>query len=167
MARRGDEDSEGREMGRDGQGMDMGALRLSLLGGDEEGLMLKEEPRREKRLPPWSLSFSFGRLIQDAITGMLRCRRTGPRRCGGNRGGGGRGGGTRGQPPAVLGFSLLRSCSSVLCELLWRWSRLQSWELFVTESLLLLLGLSLGSSSPWTCVTRRCGFGVCSQGSHW
>lgn len=71
LARRGEEDSEGREMGREGQGMDMGALRLSLLGGEEEGLTLKEEPRREKRLPLCSLSFSFGRLIQDAITGML------------------------------------------------------------------------------------------------
>lgn len=71
MARRGEEDSEGREMGREGQGMDMGALRLSLLGGEQEGLMLNEEPRRERRLPPCSRSFSFGRLIQDAITGML------------------------------------------------------------------------------------------------
>lgn len=72
MARRGEEDSDGREMGSEGQGMDMGALRLSLLGGEDEGLMLNEEPRRERRLPPWSLSFSFERLIQDAITGMLR-----------------------------------------------------------------------------------------------
>lgn len=71
MARRGEEDSEGREMGRESLGMDMGALRLSLLGGGEQGLMLNEEPRRERRLPPCSLSFSFGRLIQDAITGML------------------------------------------------------------------------------------------------
>lgn len=173
MARRGEEDSDGREMGSEGQGMDMGALRLSLLGGEEEGLMLNEEPRRERRLPPWSLSFSFERLIQDAITGMLRWR-TGPRRCGGNRGGGGRGGGKRGQASAVLVFCLLWfSLFSLLwlyCSLLWKllssWSELQSWELFVTESPspVLVLMLLLWSSSRWT---RCCGFGVCSQVSRW
>lgn len=71
MARRGEEDSVGRAMGSEGQGIDMGALRLNLLGGEEEGLMLNEEPRRDRRLPPCSRSFSLGRLIQDAVTGML------------------------------------------------------------------------------------------------
>lgn len=69
MARRGEEESNGREMGREGQGMDMGALGISLLGGDEEGLMLNEEPRRDRRLTPCSLSFAG--LSQDAIAGML------------------------------------------------------------------------------------------------
>lgn len=172
MARRGEEDSDGREMGSEGQGMDMGALRLSLLGGEDEGLMLNEEPRRERRLPPWSLSFSFERLIQDAITGMLRWWRTRPRRWGGNRGGGGRGGGSRGQDPAVLLFcpswlfSLLWLSGSVLCKLLSRWSELQSWELLVTESpsLWLPLMLFLWSSSPWT---RWAALEVCSLVSRW
>lgn len=158
MARRGEEDSEGREMGREGQGMDMGALRLSLLGGEQEGLMLNEEPRRERRLPPCSRSFSFGRLIQDAITGMLCWRRTGPRRWGGNRGGGGRGGGNRGPDSAdvllfclLLWVSLLRLCCSVL----------------ESPSRLEVLGLLLRRSSIWTWVTRWWGLGACSQASRW
>lgn len=54
--------------------MDMGELMLSLLGGDDEGLMLREEPRRERRLLPLSLSstFSLGTLIQEIFSGMLR-----------------------------------------------------------------------------------------------
>lgn len=54
--------------------MEMGELMLSLLGGDDEGLMLKEVPRRERRLLPFSFSsaFSFGTLIQGIFSGMLR-----------------------------------------------------------------------------------------------
>lgn len=90
-ARRGGEDSEGREMGREGQGMEMGALRLSLLGGEEEG------------------SLSFGRLIQDAVTGMLSWRTRGAECWGWNRGGGGRGGGERGRDSAEPLLCLLLS----------------------------------------------------------
>lgn len=78
-------------MGREGQGMEMGALRLSLLGGEEEG------------------SLSFGRLIQDAVTGMLSWRTRGAERWGGNRGGGGRGGGERGRDSAEPLLCLLLS----------------------------------------------------------
>lgn len=59
----------------------MGELMLSLLGGEDEGLMLSEEPRRERRLLPLSLSlslsstFSLGTLIQEIFSGILRCRR--------------------------------------------------------------------------------------------
>lgn len=54
--------------------MEMGELMLSLLGGEDEGLMLREEPRRERRLLPLSLSsaFSLGTLIQEIFSGMLR-----------------------------------------------------------------------------------------------
>lgn len=171
-ARRGEEDSDGREMGSEGQGMDMGALRPSLLGGEDEGLMLNEEPRRERRLPPWSLSFSFERLIQEAMTGMLRWWRTGPGRCGGNRGGGGRGGGNRGQASAGLLFwpsslvSLLWWCGSVLCKLLPSWSELQSWEVLVPESPSLWVVLMLFPWSP-SPGTSWAGFEVCSQVSRW
>lgn len=77
--------------------MDIGELMLSLLGGEDEGLMLSEEPRRERRLLPLSLSstFSLGTLIQGIFSGILRCRRGAAERCGTMRGGGGRGGGDR------------------------------------------------------------------------
>lgn len=77
--------------------MDMGELMRSRLGGEDEGLMLNEEPRRERQLLLLSLSstFSSGTLIQEIFCGMLRCRRGGPERCGAKRGGGGRGGGYR------------------------------------------------------------------------
>lgn len=54
--------------------MEMGELMLSLLGGEDEGLMLREEPRREKRLLPLSSPFPFGKLIQAIFSGILRCR---------------------------------------------------------------------------------------------
>lgn len=101
--------------------MDMGELMLSLLGGEDEGLMLSEEPRRERRLLPLSLSsiFSLGTLIQEIFSGILRCRRARAECRSAKRGGGGRGGGDRGTPSAALSFrlpllvSLLSSCSSV------------------------------------------------------
>lgn len=71
-------------MGREGRGIDMGELMLSLLGGEDEGLILREEPRRERRLLPLSLSstFSLGTLIQEIFSGMLRWRGRRPeRRC--------------------------------------------------------------------------------------
>lgn len=104
LARRGEEESDDREMGREGRGMDMGELMLSLLGGEDEGLILREEPRRDKMLLPLSLSstFSLGTLIQEIFSGMLRCRRRGAECCGTMRGGGGRGGGDRGTLSAAL-----------------------------------------------------------------
>lgn len=111
MARRGEEERVDREMGREGRGMDMGELMLNLLGGEDEGLMLSEEPRRERRLLPLSLSlssiFSLGTLIQAIFSGILRCRRGGAERCSTMRGGGGRGGGDRGTLSAGLSFWLL------------------------------------------------------------
>lgn len=85
--------------------MDMGELMLSLLGGEDEGLMLSEEPRRERRLLPLSLSstFSLGTLIQEIFSGILRCR-TGAERCSVKRGGGGRGGGDRDTLSIALSF---------------------------------------------------------------
>lgn len=86
--------------------MDMGELILSLLGGEDEGLMLSEEPRRERRLLPLSLSstFSLGTLIQGIFSGILRCLRGGAERRGAKRGGGGRGGGDRDTLSAGLSF---------------------------------------------------------------
>lgn len=107
---RGEEDSEERERGKEGRGMEMGELMLSLLGGEEEGLTVSEEPRRERRLLPLSLplslssTFSLGTLIQEIFSGMLRCRRGGAGRCGAKRGGGGRGGGERDTPSVPLSF---------------------------------------------------------------
>ena len=93
----------------EGRGIDMGELMLSLLGGEDEGLMLSEEPRRERRLLPLSLSstFSLEMLIQEIFSGMLRCRTGGPERCGTKRGGGGRGGGDRDTVSVSLCFWLL------------------------------------------------------------
>lgn len=97
LGRRGEEEREGRDRGREGREMDMGELMLSLLGGDDEGLMLSEEPRRERRLLPLSLSspFSLGMLIQAIFSGMLRCRTGSAERRDPKRGGGGRAGGDR------------------------------------------------------------------------
>lgn len=52
--------------------MDMGELMLSLLGGEDDGLILSEEPRRERRPIPLSLSSTFS-FIQEIFSGMLRC----------------------------------------------------------------------------------------------
>lgn len=62
--------------------MEMGELMLSLLGGEDEGLMLREEPRRERRLLPLSSPFPFGKLIQAIFSGILRCRIGGADMCG-------------------------------------------------------------------------------------
>lgn len=64
------------------KGIEIGALMLSFLGGEdkrkeEDGLMLREEPRRERRPLPFlspTLSFSLGGLIQDIFSGMLHWR---------------------------------------------------------------------------------------------
>lgn len=106
LARRGEEERDDREMGREGRGMDMGELMLSLLGGEDEGLMLSEEPRRERRLLLLSLAstFSLGTLIQGIFSGILRCRRGGAECRGAKRGGGGRGGGDRDTLSAGLSF---------------------------------------------------------------
>lgn len=86
--------------------MDMGELRFSLLGGEDDGLMLSEELRRERRLMALSLSStrSFGKLIQEAFTGMLCCRISWAEPFAAKRGGGGRGGGDRLALSTVLGF---------------------------------------------------------------
>lgn len=64
--------------------MEMGELMLSLLGGEDEGLMVSEEPRRERRLLDRSLSFSstfsLGAQIQGIFSGMLLCRTAGAER---------------------------------------------------------------------------------------
>lgn len=72
--------------------MDIGELMLSLLGGEDDGLMLSEKPRRERRLLllPVSSSFPLGILIQGIFSGMLRCRIESSERCGTKCGGGGR-----------------------------------------------------------------------------
>lgn len=103
LARRGDEEREGREMGRDGRGMEMGELMLSLLGGEDE------EPRREKRLLPLSLSSPFS-FIQEIFSGMLRCRTGEAGCCAVKRGGGGRGGGNRVAPSEVPSLGLVLVC---------------------------------------------------------
>lgn len=120
------EDSDEREMGREGRGMDMGELMRSRLGGDDEGLMLSEEPRRERQLLLLFLSstFSLGTLIQEIFCGILRCRRRGADCRGAKRGGGGRGGGDRDTLSAALGRSSLppsfsSALLSMLCSLLW------------------------------------------------
>lgn len=109
LARRGEEENDDREMGREGRGIDMGELMLSLFGGEDEGLMLSEEPKRERRLLPLSLSsiFSLGALIQEIFSGILRCWGGGPERRVAKRGGGGRGGGDCDTLSAVLSFWLL------------------------------------------------------------
>lgn len=165
LARRGEEDRDDREIGMEGRGMDMGELMLSLLGGEDEGLILSEEPRRERRLLPLSLSstLSLETLIQEIFSGMLRCRRGVAERCGTKRGGGGRGGGDRDTLSAplcfwLLLFRLLSSCSAVFfCRLLWLdwWpsqtsglSSQECWVYFLLASglLLLLAGSSLRPS---------------------
>lgn len=120
LTRRGEEDRDDKEMFREGRGMDMGELMLNLLGGEDEGLMLSEEPRRERRLLPLSLSstFSLGTFIQAIFSGMLCWWSRGAERRGTKRGGGGRAGGDRDTPSATLGFCLLlfglsMSCTSV------------------------------------------------------
>lgn len=89
-------------MGREGQGMDMGAVMLSLLGGEDEGLMLHEGIWL---LPlVFSSTFSLGTLIQEIFSGMFctaECLDA-------KRGGGGRGGGDCGKPSEALSFSLLQ-----------------------------------------------------------
>lgn len=60
LGRRGEQERDGREMGREGRGMDMGELMLNLLGGEDDGLIPSEELRRDRRLlalPRSSLSF--------------------------------------------------------------------------------------------------------------
>lgn len=86
--------------------MDIGELMLSLFGGEDDGLMLSEEPRREKRLLPLSFSsiFSFGTLTQGIFSGMLCCWRGGADLRSTKRGGGGRTGGHRDAPLVPLGF---------------------------------------------------------------
>lgn len=83
--------------------MDMGELLLSLLGGDDEGLMLNDKPRRQKLLLALSLSSTLEGLNQGTFTGMLQCRGRGEERRGAKRGGGGRGGGDRVELPAAVG----------------------------------------------------------------
>lgn len=96
--------------------MDMGALMLSLLGGEDEGLMLREEIWL---LPlVFSSPFSLGTLIQEIFSGML-CR---AERLDAKRGGGGRGGGDCGKLSEALTFSLLQLDLMLLfcfCRLLW------------------------------------------------
>lgn len=109
--------------------MDIGELMRSRLGGDDEGLMLSEEPRRERQLLLLFLSstFSLGTLIQEIFCGILRCRRRGADCRGAKRGGGGRGGGDRDTLSAALGRSLLVSLPpsfssallSMLCRMFW------------------------------------------------
>lgn len=106
MDRRGEDDRDDRERGSEGRGMEIGELMLSLFGGDDDGLMLSEEPRRERRLLPLSFSsiFSFGTLTQGIFSGMLCCVRGGAERRSTKRGGGGRAGGQRDAPSVPLGF---------------------------------------------------------------
>lgn len=106
LGRRGEEERDDREMGREGRGMDMGELMLSRFGGEDEGLVLNEEPRRESRLLPLSLSsnFSLETLIQEIFSGILLCWRGGAKRCGTQRGRGGRGGGGRDTLSVALSF---------------------------------------------------------------
>lgn len=156
LARRGEEERDDKEGGREGRGMDIGVLMLSLLGGEDDGLMLSEEPRRERRLLPLSRSstFSLGMLIQEIFSGMLHCRVGGAKRCGTNLGGGGRGGGHRDTLYVALSFCLqlvwlLLSCSSVFVPRLFRsllsdwlqtlWSELGSWRLLLQECWVSLL----------------------------
>lgn len=73
MVRRGEEDRDARGRGKVRLGMDMGELMLNLLGGEDDGLMLSEEPRRERRLLLFSFSSSLGMLIQAIFSGMLCC----------------------------------------------------------------------------------------------
>ena len=103
LARRGEEENDDREMGREGRGIDMGELMLNFFGGEDEGLMLSEEPRRERRLLPLSLS-SLGTLIQEIFSGILHCWGGGAERRVAKRGGGGRGGGDCDTLSTVLSF---------------------------------------------------------------
>ena len=163
LPRRGEEEREVRERGREGREMDIGELMLNLLGGEDEGLMLSEEPRRDRRLLPLSLSstFSLGMLIQEIFSGMLRCLTGGAERRGTELGRGGRGGGDRDTVSFWLQLAwLLSPCSSVflmrLCSSLWPdwlpwlWFELQTWGLLPQQgwvswlvSPLLLIGSSL------------------------
>lgn len=102
LAGHGEKERDDREMGREGQGMDMGELMLSLLGGEDEGLMLLEGIWL---LPlVFSSTFSLGTLIQEIFSGML-CS---SERLDAKRGGGGRGGGDCGKLSEALSFSLLQ-----------------------------------------------------------
>lgn len=176
LVRRGDEDRDGRERGSDGRGMDIGELMLSLLGGEDEGLILSEEPRRERRLLPRSLSSTFS-LIQEIFSGMLRCRTGGAVCCAVKRGGGGRGGGNRVTLSGPLSLWLVLVCSSVFlsgfcrfscCDwLLWLWSELQTWASLLLPFLLSasslrscfpvsgMLGVKLWLSSGWWTFRKR------------
>lgn len=69
---RREEERDESERGREGLGMDMGELMLNFFGGEDEGLMLKEEPRRERSLEPLSSVFSLGLMIQEIFSGILR-----------------------------------------------------------------------------------------------
>ncbi|TNN72383.1 hypothetical protein EYF80_017422 [Liparis tanakae] len=89
-ARCREEEEEEEKVGSEGRGMEMGELMLSLLGGEEDGLMLSEELSRKRRLLHRSRSCTFS-LTQGIFSGMLRFRRS----CDARRGGGGRGGGDR------------------------------------------------------------------------
>lgn len=97
--------------------MDMGALMLSLLGGEDEGLMLREGIWL---LPlVFSSTFSLGTLIQEIFSGILCWTE----RLDAKRGGGGRGGGDCGKPSEeALSFSRLQlglMLLSCCCSLLW------------------------------------------------
>lgn len=144
--------------------MDIGELMLNLLGGEDDGLMLSEEPRRERRLLLLSRSSSFplGILIQAIFSGILRCGIGRTERCGTKRGGGGRGGGGLDTQLVALRFWLklvwmLLSCSSVflprlLRSLLSGW--VQTWRLLSQEcwvSLLLESWLFITASSIRPC----------------
>lgn len=140
----GETDKDDKEMGREGLGMDIGELMLNLFGGDDEGLMLSEEPRRERRLllRSFSSTFSLGTLIQEIFSGILYCRTGWANCCAGKRGGGGRLGGDRDVMSSPICF--FWACSSVLLP--------RQWDLFSFDCpLVVRLELQCAGLSPLNC----------------
>lgn len=90
---RGEEDRNESERGGESLGVDMGKLMMGFLGGEDEGLMLSDEPKRARFSLVVSFVLSLEEPIQEIFSGMLLCRTVGTLRRAPKRGGGGRGGG--------------------------------------------------------------------------
>lgn len=90
---RGEEDKNDRARGGESLGVDIGKLMMGFLGGEDEGLMFSDEPKRERFSLFVSLVLSLEAPIQEIFSGMLHCRTGGTLRRAPKRGGGGRGGG--------------------------------------------------------------------------